>query len=336
MSNPATGPSSRTVTLGERTVVIERPSGRKVSRALALLKALSREVKGLTAAWQEAELAYEREHVDELDRAQARMEFPPRVMLDADGAPIREPDTLEGPDGPDGERIPNPRAGEFVLAPSPVDRITEAEWEASGHKLRLPRRAKARDLVPVILEQAIDQAEDHVVALLALFTMPNEQVAGVWRQGGDKFSEVLREEADRLLDTAFGDELLELAVVCGELVDDTFVRKAQDLGDRLGKAGRLLGLGKAQKAPSTPTSEEATQTEQEEEQTPPQTPTSTPPPEDSTSSSSSESEGPSDGSSTPPSTPPMTSSSSSAPSSEQRTPDDESSSAPAPAAATAT
>lgn len=271
---------ARSVTIGGEAIRVERVSARKASRALALLRHISRQVPGLATRWAEAEAEYRRTHVDVLSRAEARIRFPDRPLItsDAEGldVPVREPETLE-----DGK--PNPRAGDLIMVPSPISRMTEADWENSNQRLELAQDPpNPAPMVMAVLDDALELAEEHVYKLLALFTISNEDVARFRKE--DRLDEELEVRADRLLDTAFADELLELAVVCGELVDDQFTRKTRELGERMGKALRLVGMG----PPASPSS---------------RTSPTTSGPTDSTPSSSTDGPESSDGGPTSPSTP---------------------------------
>lgn len=277
--------------LAGRRIVIERPTGLKASRALALMRALSKAMPGLQTALAEFRHRYEAENVITLDRVQAKLRYPPRP-LERDGAPVLD------------------ETGEPVLIPSPVDRLTEEDWTAAGGVYRLPASPSGEEVVVALFDLALETAEEHVYKLLALFTIGNEELKRARRDG--RVDELVDERVGELLEDAFADELLELAVVAGEVVDHHFRRKAGELGERLGNALRLVGLGS--RTPRT---------------TSPSTSTDTP----SSSKPSSSTDSPAntaDGLPTSSSTPPSTSSSSS-PSSSPAT--DESASSPSSAAA---
>lgn len=270
--------TTQTITLGDVSYVIERPTGRKGSQALALIRALSKASPGLQRDMARFVREYEAENVVELDRAQARMRYPAQ--------PITR----------DGELVVN-AAGDAVMAPSFVDQMTDTDWERAGHRLRLPKSPSQGEIVVAVLDVALETAEEHVYALLALFTLPNADVKRYWREGGDILRGKIAERADELLDDVPADELLELAVVVAEVIDGNLRGKLGELGDRAGNALRLVGLNR------TPT-------------TTPQAPStdagSTDGPSSSTPHSSTGADEPTDGASTTPSTPPSTSSSSSA------------------------
>lgn len=299
MSDPTNPPANaggqHTAHVADELRTLQRPNGSKVSRVFAELRQAGDAVKAVTLAYGEFVRDYEAANVLELDRVQARLEYPPRPILDPETRlPIREPDEVDGK--------PNPIAGELVLGPSVVDTISDDDWERAGHKLRLPRSPDLATVIGHLLPVALDLAEDRVYRILALFLMDNREVARLRKSG--ELEQVLDEKAGDLLDEAFGDELLELAVVAGELVDHHFMRKARDLGDRAGNMLRLIGMG-----PRTPAGATAT--------TPAEAPAeaSSSTPATSTPASSTDSPASTDGRPTSPSTPPTTSSPTSAPAS---------------------
>jgi hypothetical protein len=278
--------AARVVRIGDRDVTIERPNGRKASLALGLIKALTRAAPQLQAEYAAFVRDYERNNVIELDRAQARVAYPPRPFVDGDGRAVIEPATLRDPDS--GEEKPNPRAGEVVLLPSPIDRMTEEDWQQSGHLLRRPASPRAEEAIVAILDHALEVAEEHVYRLLALFTIPNADVRA-WRQDGTLDAK-LGETVDRILDDGFGDELIDLALAAADTVDHHFVRKAQAAGESLGKLRSLFGM----RSSSRPAPPVTTSTDGPSSTTPPSStdspaPTPDGPPTPSSSSRSSSS-----------------------------------------------
>lgn len=236
----------KTVSIGGEAKRVEPVSARKASRAFALLRHISRRIPDLAGLWGKAAADYREQNTRKLSRAQARLEYPPRPLIHPETLEaLREPALLEN-----GE--PNPRAGDLVMVPSAIDRLTDADWEASGNVLEIPDEPQAGVMVMAILEPALELAETHVFRLLALFLMSNEDVARRHKEG--TLDDELEVAADWLLDNALGDEVLELAVICGETVDDQFRRKATELGDRVGNALRLVGLGPTTRTTGSPTS----------------------------------------------------------------------------------
>lgn len=268
---------THSVELGGRLVTIERPSGLKASRALALMRALSKAMPDLQGDLARFRRDYERENVLELDRVQAKLRFPPRPLVDDAGEYlVDEHDAVR-------------------YMPSPVDRLTDADWENAGGVYKIAASPSTPEIVAALFDRALEVAELHVYKLLALFTIGNRELKAARAAGN--LDELLTTTADELLDDSFADELLELAVVVGETVDHHFVRKTRELGARTGKALRLLGIDLPTR---TPPAEESTTTS-----------TSTDTPSDSRPSSSTDTAASTDGPPTSPSTPHGTSSSSS-------------------------
>lgn len=310
-----TGPGpadSRTLEFGlsGRTVTIERVSGRKASSAFAIIRGISGKVPALVHKWGEFQAEYERTHTTEVDRTMALVRYGPRPLVDEAGFPLRYPDTIAVGEGDQARTEPHPHAGDVVMAPSPLESMADEAWAAQGNVMRMPRSPSWGESAIAVLPDILEEAEDHLYRLLALFTMSNGDVKSL-RASGDLRAELER-QGDELAEE-YLDDIFELAVACGDVVDGTFRRKAAALAERggMGNVLRLLGLNpeafqaKQKEAPQTP--EEATQTDQEEP-----TPTSpsttgqgTPPSSTPTSSGDSGTSASEDG---PPSTSHMTSS----------------------------
>lgn len=276
-----TTPDTRVIELGGTEYRLERPSGRKASRALALLRALSRAVPQVSRALEAFTAEYESRNVIALDRVQAAVRFPPSPLLDPETRePMRDP------------------AGELVLAPSRIAHLTDEDWERAGQVYRIPRSPSWGEQAMAVLDVALEQGEEHVYRLLAVFLIPNSELKALWRGDAGALAARIDELVDDVLDDAYADEVLELAVAVGELVDGTFIAKARALGDRLGNLGRLFGLA-SPTSPATPTPTEAP------------APSSDGPSSSTPASSTASATPTTDGAPTTPSTPPTSSPSSS-------------------------
>lgn len=201
--------------LGDRLVRVEPFSGRKALAAFRLLKTAAHGAPEVFTMWADFTRRYEAENSIELTRAAALFEFPPRRN----------------------------EAGEIV-APGRFGHLTDADWQASGNVVRLPKSPTLAEQIAAVFPVAFDLAEREVLRLLALVAMPEDDVKA---NRGD-LDQALDQLADEILDAPF-DALLELAVVGGEAVDDQYRRKVDNLGDRLGNALRLLGIDRAKKPP---------------------------------------------------------------------------------------
>lgn len=281
---------SRTIELGDRTITVEPPSGRKASRAFALIRAIGKEAPALVEAWGEFETDYAATHYMELDRVNAELRYGPEPLV-VEGEVIRHQDG-------------HPRAGEPVMLPGALESMTDEAWRSVDNKLRLPKAPPLEaKVLNIVRHEAIDDAEENVYRLLALFAMSNADVKA-YRRGGT-LNEELDRLVDELLDDAGLDELAELAVTVGEVIDEQFRRKASLQGDRLGNALRVLGLEPRTLRPQTPPQPPQTAQLAEDLETPTtdSTATSTDTATSSSSTSSGDGATDSDGDPTPPSTP---------------------------------
>lgn len=252
----------RTVTIAGRAERVERVSARKASRAFALLKHINRQAKDLAKRVDAFEREWREEHVTMLTRAEARVRFPRTLVLDPEtGAPVTH-------------------EGELVYAPSAIDAMTAEDWQATSDRYPVHEAAPGYAVLMYAFEEALDVAEAHVYRLLALLLMDNETVTAKWKDGS--LDDDLATAADDLLDGAMADEVLELAVVCAEVLEDQFRSKLDTLGDRTGNLLRLFGM-----RPSTTSS------------TSPNGPTTSPPSSSTDTPSSSAPDGPPTSSSTP-------------------------------------
>lgn len=262
----------RELVLAGKLVRIEPVSARKGNVAFALIRRLEAIAPELTKAYGRFVTEYGDANAVELDRVQARMRYPARPLVDAVGSPIREPAEVANPayseGGEEPQTMPNPRAGELILIPSPVDTISEEDWQATGGRLKLPQHPSKWEVAAALLPRALELAEDEVYRLLVLFTMSNEDVKAARKTADGGIMGELERRTDELVDDAMFDELLELAVAASDVVEAQFRRRIEGLGDGLGKLLRLVGLdrltppsiltatmGGSTGEPSTPTSE---------------------------------------------------------------------------------
>lgn len=232
---------------GLGTIRIERINGLKLTRMLAITKAISRKVPGIVGQIGTFRREYAERNAIVLDRATAVMRF--------------------------GERL---------------ERMTDEDWKASGNRLTVPVEPSTAEVIAAVYGDVLEAAEAEVLRLLALITLSNGAVIAAWKEGtltAEDGPVALR--VDRLLE-APADDLLELAVIAGEVLQDQYTSRRDKLGDRLGNAFRLFGLDPSKMTP--------------ESRTPTTTPTS------STPTSSTDTPASTDGDPTSPSEPPPISS----------------------------
>lgn len=219
-----------TVSIGGKTVTVEEFNGRKSTTAITLLRYISKRMPNLSKEWGDFVREYEATHSVELDRVQAQQRFGSRPLVQ-DGEPVykRDPETGKETD-------------EFVMIPSFLDRMSEADWEKAGNKLRIPQSPSAVEIGLQLFPDVFDAAQEYVLKLLALLVTPNEVVNQKGRAGDKELDKYLHDKGQDLLDQGMLEELMELAVVGGETITDQYARKAEQLGGRLGNALRLVGI----------------------------------------------------------------------------------------------
>lgn len=213
--------ATRSITLGDQTITVEVPSTRKAHRALAWIRHLSRTQPAIQKHVGEFRRQYSADNYTELDRVQARVQFPEKYLADENGDPVRNPD------------------GSIIFLPSPVDAITDAEWQATGGKLRLPKAPGGEAVAFAMLDKALELAEEDVYRILALMTLTNEEV----KQHRNDLAAAVEERVEFILDNSFPADVLELAVIVVEVLEEHVNSRLARLGDRAGKALRMVGLG---------------------------------------------------------------------------------------------
>lgn len=249
--------NARTVDLGGQPVEVQPITGRKAIRAGKIVREITRAWPTLAAQMATFERKFEDENAAVLERATARREFRPepltelRVVKDDND----QPKVIEG-EGVLFERIlVRNEAGEPVIGPDPLGHLTEADWEHSGQRLKIPRSPKREEKWLSIFEQAFEIVENQLLQLIALAVIDNEVLKTAAHGGGaEQVTMLLQEKGEELLDQGTLAELFELLIVTVEVCDQEVLAKLRQLGDRAGNALRLL-QGKRQEQPA---SEEAT------------------------------------------------------------------------------
>lgn len=232
------------VSIGGNERTLHEFNGRKAIRAAKIVRSIGEAWPKILSAIAAFRTEYEAQNAVVLDRATARHRYPP--------IPVMDPSDESGETQlyKDGEPVYYDRLGH----------MSEADWEASGHMLRLPQSPSREEVFAAAFPVAFDHAEEQVLQLLALCTIDADKIGDAARQGGpEAVTELLKEEAENLLDEGSLGELFELAVVGAEMVERQVQEKLEALGDRVGNLMRLAGLGRRQpeKTP-TPTGESST------------------------------------------------------------------------------
>lgn len=211
-----------TVKVHDREVTIERFTMQKAMRVITLLGIVEKSIPEITKLAADYRREYREQNVIELDRAQARMEYGPRPVLDEEGAVAMRED------------------GSVVTMPSPLDSLTDDDWERSGHKLRFNQSPSTAEVMLAVFPSVYEKAEQPVLRLLALVAMKNDDVSRTVRDG------TIWDEVDRfaaeVIEPALLEEVMELAVAAGEQIEGQVMSKAKSLGARAGKLGKAFGL----------------------------------------------------------------------------------------------
>ena len=209
------------VQIGGRTVTIERFTLAKAMRVITLLGLIQKQVPEVTREWARFRNEYAAEYAVELDRAQALVEFPDRVVYGAGDEPVLHD-------------------GQVVVAPSPLRSMSEEDWERVGHHFRVPSSPSAAELFFHMAPFVFERAEQPAMRLLGLLALDND-VINRYVASGDIWDRV-DEIVDTVIRPAGLDEIMELVIVAAEVIDGQVLTKARGLGERAGNVARLLGL----------------------------------------------------------------------------------------------
>jgi len=219
------------VKIGDETVTVPTLNGIKALEALRL----TQEIVQLAPDVLRRRATFMKEYGDanyrEIDRANARLEFPPLPLVDEHDQPITGDD------------------GKVLLVEGPFDRMTEADWEHVGHVIKIRERPTeievGAELAPLLMDKAIDPT----MRLMALVVASNDQVLE-HKRAGDLEAFLLGQGED-LFHRGELEQLIELAVVAVETANGQVRRKLDELGDRLGNVLSAFG-----RQPGAPTSGE--------------------------------------------------------------------------------
>jgi hypothetical protein len=267
--------TTRKVKVGEDEFTLETFSTRKAVRVIRTIDRITKGVPAILDRWAEFTRHYEEANVREMDRVTARHYFAPAPLMVQ--RPLMTEDDPPKPVMADGvpvmwsEPLRDENTGEVVMGPDPLAHMTDADWTASDNKLRLPRSPSTEEKVAAVFSMALDLAEEQVMQLMALLTVTNRELSRAHDEGN--LMEVLEQRTKIIMD-APADDLFELAVVAGELVQGQFTDRIKALGDRLPNALRLFGI--SPKGLKTTTETEASRTSSSETKQPSSTDSPTP------------------------------------------------------------
>lgn len=249
--------STRTVTIAGQEQQLPPVTARKFVRIGKVLKNVARTTPEIIGELSRFTTEYEANNKIVLSRTQALMRFGPEPayvpLLEEDGAvkigltgdPIMVPQLDE--------------AGNQIVRPGRLDHMTDADWEASNQQLELPRSPGLMEQIAAVFPLAFEAAEDQLVQLYGILLVDNKRLADAIREGDGAAARLISEEGEEFLDRGDIGDMLELLVVAIEVSRGQIDRVIEDLGDRVGKALAMMGLGglapKIETRPSTkPTS----------------------------------------------------------------------------------
>lgn len=271
------------IKVGGQDITIERFTLTKGMRVITLLQLIQKLVPQISREIAEFKREYSQTNIIELDRVQAKMRYGPTPVVNEAGD------------------VQLDEHGGVLTIASPIDRMSEEDWERSGQTLKLRQAPSNEELMLAIFPLIYEHAQAPLVRLLALVAMPNADVERYAAVSGDKLWEEVDAFAARVIGPAYLEEIMELAVTAAEQVEGQVMTKAKGLGERAGKLAGLLGI----KTKTTATMSETSPTSNESPEQP-----SSPSASDSHASST----GPLTSSSTSPGTPSTPSETSSNPS----------------------
>lgn len=239
---------SALVTIGGEEHRIADFSAFKAIYAMSEVSAIQGVWRDVLTAGAEFKRQYEAEHFVKIDRAEARRQFPPRVLLE--DVPIESETGMLVEDGvPLLRQVPMIRDGVPVMGPDPLGHLSDEDWQASGQQLRIADSPEPALEVAAMVEAGFRLARTQVLRLIALAVAKNADLETWEREGGDAaIAAQLDAEAQRLMHRASMAELVRLAVATAETMRD-------ELAGPFGEAREALARLREQATPAPTTPE---------------------------------------------------------------------------------
>lgn len=189
------------VTIGGEPRTLGDFSAYKAFKAMETVAAVEEVWRAVLSASADYKRAYEAENYVELDRTAARRHFRPMPLWETihneDGTTVERPATLED--------------GTPIVSPDPLGHLSEADWEATDQKLRLPDSPSEQLMTAHMIPVAFKLGRDQVLRLLAIATVSNADIERWDADGPEAVDQELDKAAHDLLHRCKADELLQLA-----------------------------------------------------------------------------------------------------------------------------
>jgi hypothetical protein len=211
-----------TVNVGGRQCEVQRFTLTKALRAITLLNVIQGLVPDGAQQLGEFIAEYRRTHVEELDRVQAKLQFGGEIPVIDEGKPVLKAD------------------GTLLTIPAPIEQLTEKDWERAGHVFRRREDPPTSALVAAVFPTIADRAEEPLLRLLAICIIPNDDFSRYARDGTweEKADGVVHE----ILEPAYLEDVIELTVIIGEVLEGSVLAKLSEVADRSGKLLTRLGI----------------------------------------------------------------------------------------------
>lgn len=190
----------------------------KATKALELVSEVEDKVRTLVSEAAAFKRNYEAENVMVMDRVEARRQFRPlpllkqSPLLDGNGEPITGENGM-----PLFESAPVVENGQAVLGPDPLGHLSEEDWAANGHQLRVPDSPSDNLQAAAMLPLAFKTSRELVLRLLALVLVKNSELERWDEDEGVSIEAELDKRGQALLHQARMDEFVKLAAATAEL-----------------------------------------------------------------------------------------------------------------------
>jgi hypothetical protein len=202
-------PPAPQVTVAGQPVAIQEFSAFKAVLAMEIITEVEGTFRKVLAAGGQFRQQYAAENFMTFPRSEARRNFPPEPLVERvdteEGSvmrPVRHQDT-----------------GEVIMGPDPLGHITEADWEASGHQLRVPEYPSERMVTAAMIPLGFREAKTHVFRLIALVLTANTQLE-TWDEAGTQIATdagELDKAARKLQHQCMADEPISLFVAAMQI-----------------------------------------------------------------------------------------------------------------------